>query len=342
MKPLLLAILGLAAATEASAQHAGHTADEPARPPAEQPTPNDPHAGHEMPPAPAPPADAGAQDPHAGHDMEMPPASPTAPRAGPDMIPGAAPPPPPEEPPPPAAFADPQHAADTIYDPAAMRAARRNLRDEQGNFRAWWVMADRAEAGFRAGSEDYLWDVQGWYGGDFNKIWLKSEGEGSFGESVEAAEVQALWSRALTPWFDFQAGVRYDFRPDPERAHLVVGLQGLVPYKFELDAAAFLSDEGDLTARFEAEYDQRITQRLLLQPRIELGLSAGDVPEIGIGSGLTSAELGLRLRYEFAREFAPYVGIEYERAFGDTADFIRATGGGSSGWAAVVGVRAWF
>src|SRR3546814_4465027 len=108
----------------------------------------------------------------------------------------------------------------------------------------------------------YLWDAQGWYGGDINKFWFKTEGEGNFGESPEQVEVQALWSRAITPWFDFQAGIRYDFRPDPERGHLVVGLQGLVPYQFEIDAAAFLSDEGDLTARFEAEYDQRITQRL--------------------------------------------------------------------------------
>ena len=281
------------------------------------------HAGHgeEEPARPAEQPET--EDPHAGH------------------VPGAASPQAPNTPPP-AAFAGPRHAADTFFDPAVMLAARHDLRSEQGDIRTWWLMADQFEAGFRGGSDDYLWDVQAWYGGDFNKIWFKSEGEGAFEERTEEAELQALWSRAITPWFDFQAGIRYDFRPEPERAHLVIGLLGLVPYKFEVDAAAFLSDEGDLTARFEAEYDQRITQRLLLQPRVELDLAAQEIPEIGLGSGLTSAELGLRLRYEFLREFAPYVGVEYERAFGGTADFLRIAGEDPNGWAAVAGVRAWF
>lgn len=323
MRPLLLALLVAANTTPAFAPHAGHATDEPIEAPVDQPEPEDPHDEHRAAPQPARPT---ATDPH----------------AGPDMIPGAAPPPPPEAPPPPAAFSGPRHAADTVFGPAAMRAAREDLRSEEGDIRTWWAMADQAEARFSDGSDDYLWDVQGWYGGDFNKIWVKSEGEGTFGEELEEAEVQALWSRAVTPWFDFQAGVRYDFRPDPERAHLVVGLQGLVPYQFELDAAAFLSDEGDLSARIEAEYEQRITQRLLLQPRVELDLAAQDVPEIGVGAGLSSAELGLRLRYEIAREFAPYIGVEYERSFGDTADFIRAAGEDPDSWKAVLGVRAWF
>src|SRR5690606_11422709 len=118
-------------------------------------------------------------------------ASPADPHAGHDMIPGAAPPPPPEEPPPPAAFAGPRHAADTVFNDAVMQAAREDLRAEQGDIQTWFVVADQAEAVFRDGSDDYLWDVQGWYGGDFNKIWLKSEGEGTFGEDLEEAEVQA-------------------------------------------------------------------------------------------------------------------------------------------------------
>jgi copper resistance protein B len=349
MKALLLTVLTVLTAAPALAQHAGHGEDERAdrsveqpkhedphaehrtMPEPAQPAPDDPHSAHDM-HAPAQPTEPPPQERHAGHDRAPPPADP---HAGHDMTPRAAPPPP-------EAFAGPRHAADTLFDPAAMRAARDDLRTEHGDIRTWWLMADQVEAGFRGGSDDYLWDVQAWYGGDFNKIWLKSEGEGTFREDAEQAELQALWSRAITPWFDFQAGVRYDFRPQPERAHLVVGLQGLVPYKFELDATAFLSDEGDLTARFEAEYDQRITQRLLLQPRIELDLAAQEIPEIGFGSGLTSAEAGLRLRYEFAREFAPYIGVEYERAFGGTADFLRMAGEDPSGWEGVVGVRAWF
>ncbi|HEX8381568.1 MAG TPA: copper resistance protein B, partial [Allosphingosinicella sp.] len=153
---------------------------------------------------------------------------------------------------------------------------------------------------------------------------------------------QALWSRAINPWWNLQAGVRYDFRPDPERAHLVLGIEGLAPYWFEIDAAAFVSHKGDVTARFEAEYDQRLTQKLILQPRIEFDLAAQDVPELGIGSGLSTAELGLRLRYEFVPEFAPYVGVAYECAFGDTADFRRAAGDRAGGLNFLVGVRAWF
>src|SRR3546814_2812086 len=101
-----------------------------------------------------------------------------------------------------------------------------------------------------------------------DKLWVKTEGEGAFDERLEEAEVQALWSHAITPWFDVQAGARYDFRPEPERGHLVLGVQGLAPYFFEIDAAAFLSDEGDLTGRVEAEYDQLLTQKLILQPQI--------------------------------------------------------------------------
>lgn len=154
--------------------------------------------------------------------------------------------------------------------------------------------------------------------------------------------MQALWSHAITPWFDVQAGARYDFRPEPERGHLVLGLQGLAPYFFEIDAAAFLSDERDLTARIEAEYDQLITQRLILQPRVELDLAAQDVEEIGIGAGLSSVEAGLRLRYEIVPEFAPYFGVSYERAVGDTANFARDEGEEVDTWSVLIGLRAWF
>ena len=145
-----------------------------------------------------------------------------------------------------------------------------------------------------------------------------------------------------------EAGVRADgsaacFRPDGEdTTHLVLGLQGLAPYWWEVDAAAFLSTDGNLTARVEAEYDQRITQRLILQPRMEIDVSASDIPELEIGSGLSSVEAGLRLRYEFRKEFAPYVGVEWSRAFGDTADYIEARGGEAEDTRLVVGLKAWF
>ena len=235
----------------------------------------------------------------------------------------------------------PPNAADTIWGAEAMRASREAAYDEHGNMQLFWLQGDRAELRMRDGKDGYLWDVQGYYGGDLNKFWFKSEGEGSFGEPIEQAEVQALYSRAIAPFFDLQAGVRQDLA-GPDRTHAVIGVQGLVPYMLEVDAAAFLSTKGDLTARIEAEYDQRITQRLILQPRAEVNLSAQDIPELGIGSGIDNIELGLRLRYEIAREFAPYVGIEQEWKLGGSRDYALAAGEDASVTNYVVGVRFWF
>ena len=137
--------------------------------------------------------------------------------------------------------------------------------------------------------------------------------------------------------------MRQDFRLEgDDTTHLVLGLQGLAPYWWEIDAASFLSAEGNLTARVESEYDQRITQRWILQPRLEIDASASDIPELELGSGLSSVEAGLRLRYEFRKELAPYVGVEWSRALGDTADYIKARGGEIDDTRFVVGLNAWF
>jgi copper resistance protein B len=323
--------------------HAGHAMSTPV------PVQPDPHAGHDMSTmAPAQP------DPHAGHDMSnMAPAQ-ADPHAGHDMSTMNMGPPdvptstdnpgrPPEAPVPPAALSGPVHAADLVFGADAMTASRRTLLRENGDVRITAVIIDRLEAGFGDDSETWLWDVQGWSGGDINRFWWKSEGEGDVDGGLEEAELQALYSRAVTPFWDVQAGVRQDFRPEGEdTTHLVLGLQGLAPYWWEIDAAAFLSTEGDLTARVEAEYDQRITQRLILQPRFEIDVSASDIPGLEIGSGLSSVEAGLRLRYEFRKEFAPYVGVEWTRALGDTADYIEVRGGDPEGTRFVVGLKAWF
>ncbi len=235
----------------------------------------------------------------------------------------------------------PIRAADAIWGREAMQPARDALYDEHGNMQIFWFQGDRLEYRAREGQDGYLWDVQGYYGGDIHKFWFKSEGEGSFGQPIESAEIQALYSRAIAPFFDLQAGVRQDLT-GPERTHAVVGIQGLAPYMFEVDAAAFLSNKGDLTARIEAEYDQRITQRLILQPRAEVNLSAQDIPELGIGSGIDNLELGLRLRYEIVPEFGPYIGIEQEWKLGGSRDFARAAGEDPSVTNYVVGVRFWF
>lgn len=318
MRTTLASLLALAAPTLAFAQHQGHDMGQMEEPPAA-----DPHAGHDMgqtqeetPPA----------DPHAGHDM-----------GGQSEVES-----PPPWPPSDAARSGPAHAADAIYGAADMEAAREQLRAESGSMTTFKFLADRLEYRAQAGKDGYVWDLQAFYGGDIDKLVLKSEGEGVFGEKPESAEMQALWGHAISPFFDLQAGVRYDVLPDPERAHLVLGIEGLAPYMFEVDAAAFLSHKGDLTARFEAEYDQRITQRLILQPRIEANFSAQDVPELGIGSGLSSIEAGVRLQYRLVPEFAPYAGVEWERLSGDTAGYARAAGEDRNVTRAVFGVKAWF
>ena len=325
-------------AASAKDPHAGHDMG-PATP--IQPA-ADPHAGHDMPQGTAsPPQDVQQPDPHSGHDMGAAPAQQGDPHAG-HQMPMADAPAPPVAPPPASAFSGPEHAADSVFGSAQMAPAREEMRKEHGGMTTYKLLVDQLEARIRNGRDGYGWDAQGWIGGDINKLWVKTEGEGAFGEAVEEAEVQALWSHAIDPWFDLQAGIRHDFRPDPERTHFVLGVQGLAPYWFEVDAAAFLSDKGDVTARIEAEYDLRLTQKLILQPRIEFDLAAQDVPELGIGSGLSSGEIGARLRYEIRPEFAPYVGVEYERAFGDTADFRRTAGEEAGGWSLLVGLRTWF
>ncbi|MGH8193218.1 MAG: copper resistance protein B [Woeseiaceae bacterium] len=269
---------------------------------------------------------------HEGHDVEEDEMSAMQHPAGPQ----------PEASPPPAAWSGPDYAADTLFDPRQMAGAREQMRLEHGGLKTSLFLADRFETRTGGGEENYLWDVQGRYGGDINKLWLKSEGQGVLGDTPESAEFQALYSRAITPFFDIQAGIRHDIRPDPERSHLVLGLQGLLPYVYEIDTAVFLSDKGDLTGRLEGEFDLQVSQRLILQPRVELTIAAQEIPELRIGSGFGSIEAGLRLRYEIRRELAPYVGVGWQQKLGDTGDFARAAGEDRGGWHAVAGVRAWF
>lgn len=234
------------------------------------------------------------------------------------------------------------HAADALYDPAAMASARAAMIAEGGGMTYSQWMLDRLEYRAGKGADGYAWEGEGWIGGDINRFAVKSEGEGAFGGSLERAEVQALYSRAIDPWFNLQAGLRQDFGEGPDRSYAVIGIDGLAPYWFEVGAEAFLSTRGDAHLRLEASYDQRITQRLILQPAAEFNLAAQDVPELGIGAGPSDIELGLRLRYEIAREFAPYVGVNWERKLGDTADHARAAGDRPSATSLVIGLRAWF
>jgi|SRR5579884_2341371 len=196
---------------------------------------------------------------------------------------------------------------------------------------------------YRIGSEDTLsWEAQGWFGGDYNKVWLKTRGDHAIDAETKNAEVQLLYSRAIAAFWDLQIGGRYDMRPDPSRGYAVLGIEGLAPYFFEVDAAAFVSNKGDASARVEARYDLLLTQRLIVRPSVELNFAAQEVKELDIGSGLSGVELGLRVRYEIVREAAPYIGVSWERKAGRTADFARRKGEEVDDLTFVTGVRFWF
>ncbi len=309
--------------------HAGHTM------PGSQATPPaaDPHAGHGAAPAAAP-------DPHAGHGAATQPADPHAGHAaggpasgtGADLPVGSAPPPP----------VATDSLADRYYPTDAMARARGVLAGEHGGARAAKVMTNIAEAQTGPGGGGYRWDVEGWYGGDINRFVFKTEGEGGRGRGLELAETQALFSRAVGRYTDLQAGIRHDFRPGPQKTYATVSVETLLPYWWETEAALFLSEDGDLRGRVEAWYDLRLTQRVVLQTQGELGVAAQDIRSIEVGSGVTHAELGLRLRYEIKREFAPYIGVSYERSLGRTADFARAAGERVESTTFVVGLRSFF
>ena len=220
---------------------------------------------------------------------------------------------------------------------------RTHLKNHHGGQTNWYVEGERLEYRSNDGDPLLLWDAQGYFGGDVNRLWLKTEGEFDFdADEFETAEVQALWSRAIFRYFDLQAGIRHDFNPGDNRTFAVAGIQGLLPYLFEIDAALFVSDDGDIEARVEAEYELLLTQRLILQPRAELNFAAQNIPQHEIGDGLSKIEMGARLRYEISRQFAPYVGVSWEKSVGNTADFVRAAGDHASNVSLVAGVRVWF
>lgn len=232
------------------------------------------------------------------------------------------------------------HVADAIYDHEKMDRARAVLAAEHGGALVSKAMFNLAE--YTSPSDGgYRWDAEAWYGGDRHRFVFKTEGEGLRREELEDAEAQALYSRAVGPYTDLQAGLRYELQPDG-RAYAAISVESLLPYWVELQAALFVSDRGDAFARLESHYDLRLTQRLILQPRAEINAAAQDVPDIDIGSGISSAELGLRLRYQIRREFAPYIGVNFEKRLGRTADFERRAGDDTEDTSIVLGVRGWF
>lgn len=220
--------------------------------------------------------------------------------------------------------------------------------DEQNHF---FFLANileyRPQMGDTGKADDYRWDVEGWYGGDYNRVWFKSEGQRNTAFKADYdIDSQLLYGRFFQQYYDFQIGGRLEtqsFRKhNVTRGLAVMGLQGLVPYHYEIQPALFISQDGDLSARLTATKDFSLSQRLILQFRFETNAAIQRVRKFTTGSGLNNLEGGMRLRYEIRRAFAPYVGISLDKSLGDTASLVRQEDGNPSQIRFVVGVRAWF
>jgi copper resistance protein B len=205
------------------------------------------------------------------------------------------------------------------------------------------VQGDRLEYQTKEGNEIFLWDIQAWIGTDYDKLHVESEGTWSIDEDdFEEVEVELLYSRNVATFWDLRAGVRHDFEPHPTRTFAAFGAEGMAPYWLEVEATAYVSDDGDVSADLEMEYDLLLTQRLILQPRFETSVAFHEVEEYGVGQGINGIELGARLRYEILREFAPYVGISWERKVGETENLAEREGEETSVVSLVIGMKIWF
>ena len=214
------------------------------------------------------------------------------------------------------------------------------------NLTYYLLLLDQLEYRANDGEDTFNWDGIGWVGGDYQRLWIKTEGDVGLDTGDGEAELQLLYGKLVAPFWDLQAGIKYDqvYSSDggPARVSGVIGIQGLAPYLFEVDASLFVSQEGDISLRFGAEYQLLFTQRLILQPEFETNIAIQDVEEFGIGSGWNDVELGLRLRYEISRNFAPYVGVNWTKLFGDTAELAREEGESTDNFALVGGLRLLF
>lgn len=204
------------------------------------------------------------------------------------------------------------------------------------------VMLDRLEARNSSSGHSTYWEGQGWVGGDLDKAWFKTQGDDAQGR-VQTADAQLLYSRAIAPFWDAQIGARHDFQSGgmPAREWLALALKGLAPYNFDMDASAYFGSHG-AAARIKASYTLLLTQRLALLPELEANLYGRPDPQRALGSGLSSLDLGLRLKYEIRREFAPYVGVTWSGKYGATASYARMSGQPASLTSLVAGVRVWW
>jgi copper resistance protein B len=262
----------------------------------------DPHAGHKQKPKPAEPAQPGA---HEGHKTQPP-------------------------------FIPP--ITDEDRKVAFPDVQGHTVHDEAVNY---FVLFDQLEWQFGDGPNAFSLDTRGWIGRDRDRFWFRAEGDGD-GNGVEEAQFHVLYGRHFSRWWDFVVGVRQDVRPGPAQTWAAFGIQGLAPYWFEVEATGYVGASGRTHARLEIEYELLLTNRLVLQPLVEVEIFGKSDPERGVGSGVSTTDAGFRLRYEFRREVAPYVGVTWKNKWGKTARFAEAAGDDTGGPRFVTGLRLWF
>ncbi|WP_234411303.1 copper resistance protein B [Rhodanobacter thiooxydans] len=203
------------------------------------------------------------------------------------------------------------------------------------------LLIDQLEAFHGRDANGQSWEAQGWYGNDENKLWVRTEGERSRGK-LEDGDLEAFWNHNIATFWSTQLGVRQELGEGPNRSWAAFGVQGLAPYWFELEATGYVGANGRTAARLRAEYELLFTQRLILQPEAEVNLYGKDDPQRRIGSGVSDVQFGLRLRYEIRRQFAPYIGVNWVRRIGTSADYARQDHQPVLDRQIVAGVRIWF
>ena len=236
-------------------------------------------------------------------------------------------------------------AAQTQSDPHAGHAPQpgQELGGHAVHDRAinYYVLFDQLEWQGGADRNGLSMDTRGWIGRDRDRLWFRAEGDGANG-NVEEAQTHLLYGHQFSRWWDVVAGIRQDFRPGPAQTWAAFGIQGLAPQFFDIEATAYIGANGRTHVRFEVEYELLLTNRLIAQPLFETEIYGKADPEHGFGAGLTTTDFGVRLRYEFKREFAPYIGITWKDKWGETADLARANGESTGGARFVTGLRMWF
>jgi copper resistance protein B len=273
--------------------------------------------------SPGVPAPIAAQDPHAGHQQEKPAAPPAeqhqhqASKELPPFIP-------------PVTDEDRKAAFPDVQGHA--------VHDEAVNY---FVLFDQLEWQAGESANGLNLDTRGWVGRDRDRLWFRAEGDGEGGR-VDEAQAHVLYGRQFARWWDVVAGVRQDIRPGSPQTWAAFGIQGLAQYRFDIEATGYLGASGRTHARFEVEYELLVTNRLILQPLFEVEVFGKSDPDRGVGAGVSTTDLGFRLRYELKREIAPYVGVTWSNKWGQTADFADAAGEGTSGARFVTGLRLWF